>query len=73
MSDAKIVTLAELRTNNTKDKLWVLIHEKGTYSPPVVQSYAAVLWTDFRFFCQCTMSLSFWTRYAMARHGIRVL
>ncbi|KAJ7886730.1 cytochrome b5-like heme/steroid binding domain-containing protein [Mycena leptocephala] len=28
MSDAKIVTLAELRTNNTKDKLWVLIHEK---------------------------------------------
>ncbi|KAJ7118543.1 cytochrome b5-like heme/steroid binding domain-containing protein [Mycena crocata] len=28
MSAGKIVTLAELRENNTKDKLYVLIHEK---------------------------------------------
>ncbi|KAJ7432317.1 cytochrome b5-like heme/steroid binding domain-containing protein [Mycena galericulata] len=28
MSEAKIVTLAELRANNTKDKLYVLLHEK---------------------------------------------
>ncbi|KAJ6615643.1 cytochrome b5 [Mycena sp. CBHHK59/15] len=28
MSAAKTVTLAELRANSTKDKLWVLVHEK---------------------------------------------
>ncbi|KAJ7771066.1 cytochrome b5-like heme/steroid binding domain-containing protein [Mycena maculata] len=28
MSDAKIVTYAELKANNTKEKLYVLIHEK---------------------------------------------
>jgi hypothetical protein len=29
MSAPKVVTLAELRANNTKDKLYILIHEKG--------------------------------------------
>ncbi|KAJ7129178.1 cytochrome b5-like heme/steroid binding domain-containing protein [Mycena epipterygia] len=28
MSDAKIVTLAELRANNTRDNLWILVHGK---------------------------------------------
>ncbi|KAJ7637201.1 cytochrome b5-like heme/steroid binding domain-containing protein [Mycena rosella] len=28
MSAPKIVTLAELRANSTKEKIWVLIHEK---------------------------------------------
>ncbi|KAJ7368854.1 cytochrome b5-like heme/steroid binding domain-containing protein [Mycena olivaceomarginata] len=28
MSAPKVVTLAELRANNTKDKLYILIHEK---------------------------------------------
>lgn len=55
---SKIVTLQELRANNTKEKLYLLIHEKGQHTRANhMRSFCLTT-----YFVQCMMLQNSWTK-----------